>query len=180
MCIYFYRVATWLSTDGFAVWLPNQSGFRYLMLPVGVCLAFAITAIRSFAAGAVAGAGSGLALVYNLETGVGVTAALGMAWLLRTRHKFARQWFTSAMAGLVSISAVFLLLAAVHRYYFGYWPLPMNTDLSVNLLAAVNQGYGGLPLQFRPLPILIMAHAGYQFVCGVHAVLDRRVAEPIP
>jgi hypothetical protein len=165
---------TWLSTDGFAVWLPNQSGFRFAMMPLAVCLAFAAGRMPPLTSATAIGAGSGLALIHNLETGIAVTAGLGMAFLLRGLRLDRGQFASSMLAGLLAFCSVFLGLAVLYRLAFGLWPLPSNAGEALSLLAAIRDGFGGLPLQFRPLPLLLMAHAGYVLVTAVRALVSRQ------
>jgi hypothetical protein len=137
--------STWLSTDGFAVWLPNQSGFRFAMMPMAVCLAYAAGRMSPIAGATVIGASSGLAIIHNFETGVAVTAGLGMAFLLRGVRLELGQLIASMLAGLAAFCCVFLSLGVLYRLAFGVWPLPSNAGEALSLLATLRDGYGGLP-----------------------------------
>ncbi|RDI48135.1 hypothetical protein [Aquicella lusitana] len=171
-------VVPWLSTDGFAVWYPNQSGLRFLMVPVAICFVLLINRTSTIWAGGIAGGVSGFALIANFETGVVATAGLGMAWLVQLRHQPLRAWVTSAISGMVALFSVFLMLALSYRYFFKAWPFPTDIKSLASFFLLFTGGFGGLALPLRSLVIVIMAHASYKFMQSMQCIFDRKSIAP--
>ena len=162
-------VAPWTSTVSTHIWYPNISGLRVLMLPVAVLVSEALVSTRFLTASALIGTTTGLALLYNLETGLAITAGLGLAWLLRSRSENRPRVLLSALVGIASTFILGGIFVAIYYQSFGAWMWPISSDF---LLASVG-GYGGLPLKFNALALLIVLHAGYVFSKSIYAIINR-------
>ena len=166
-----------LALGNVAVQFPNNSGFRFVMLPLGV---LALTRIQrgSFAgASALVGAVAMLALLHNTETGIAVLAGLGLAWLLRIRSSSAIGSAVGLTAGLAAATAVACLFILAHRAMLGDWPV-LEFGGGRGLLQSFGSGFGGLPPTFRIAVFIIFGHAGYVFVRALATLLGRQDAAP--
>jgi|GEM_PF-6635161 len=170
-------VIPWLSTDSFAIWFPNQSGLRFLMMPVALCFSAVIERVSKIQAGMMVGGISGLALIANFETGIAVTAAMGITWLLQLRHQPRRLWLYSVIAGIAGFFSIFLVYSLMYFYFFKAWPLGSIFTFFLTYVA----GFGGLELPFRPIVLVMMAHAGYIFIQSIQGVLNpqAKVSDPM-
>ncbi len=171
-------IVPWLGTDSDSIWYPNQSGLRCLMMPAAICLSFLIGRTSATVASMLIGLTAGLALIANIETGVAVTASLGMAWLVQMRTEPLRIWLRSAIIGMVMFSGVFFTLAFTYHYFFGAWPLPSDKASLLTYLDAFTNNVGGLEIPFRPLVIVILMHAGYQFMVSLRCIFNKQLIAP--
>jgi hypothetical protein len=171
------NIVPWLGNLGPAIWFPNQSGIRFFMLMVGVLVACLLKDARSRETGAIVGATAAVAILYNPETGIAVTAGLGIAWLMRVRSETLSLAATSAIIGLAVMGSVFGVVAAVYQISFGA-PLIPSFDSATAVLRLYSGGYGGIKLSFDPLALLILVHAAYVFVLAIRYLLDPRSQRP--
>ncbi len=175
----FFTVAVlpWLSIDSASTWLPTQSGLRFLFFPIAICTVFIIERMSAIRAGAFAGLIAGLALIANFETGVAVTAGLGVAWLVKIRSAFPRIWLTSAVIGVAAILGCYFTLDLTYHYFFGASILPDGIDSLFKRLTETGK-FGGLKLPFRSIVIVILAHASYIFIQSFRALFNHHVVAP--
>lgn len=170
-------VVPWLSTEGSSTWLPNQSGLRFLFLPIAVCSVFLIERISVIRAGFVAGLVAGLALIANFETGVVATAGLGVAWLIRVRNEAPRLWFYSAMSCFAAAFGCYFMLELTYRNFFGASIFPDGISALFERLSN-SGGFAGLKLPFRSLAIVIIVHSSYKFIESISGVFNRSINAP--
>lgn len=165
-----------LTTAHPAVLYPNQSGLRFLMLPLAVLVAQRLDRMRPVPGSLLAGATAALALLHNPETGVAATIGLGTAWLLVTPRRQGA--WRALLAGLVGFALVPLMLALAYRAAFPAWPLPSAETLG--LIGKFAAGYGGLRLAWRPLPVALALLAALVFAAALRAMLRRDAPRPNP
>jgi hypothetical protein len=165
-----------LSTAHPAVLYPNQSGLRFLMLPLAVLVAQRLDRMRPLPGSLLAGATAALALLHNPETGVAATIGLGTAWLLVAPRR-PGAW-RALLAGLLGFGLVPLLLAVAYRAAFAAWPLP--TAETLGLIGKFAAGFGGLRLAWRPLPVALALLAALVFAAALRAMLRRGAPRPNP
>ncbi len=169
LCYYLWSGRSWLPTAicgipvvAFAgtlhdaVLAPNQSGWRFLVFPIGILFLVMRPSVasrpRTF--GVVWG---GLILL-NLETGIAVGAAYATSILLEHESRqHLRLWGTIGRFLLGSILTL-TLFAVGFWFAFGYLPVP---GLSGTTFARFSAGYGGLSLYFGVAWILILSHSVY-------------------
>ena len=151
-------IGPWVSTSHLAVYYPNQSGWRSFGLAAGVAILLICRrqSLRSVAI--VLGASACFLLLYNPETGLCLSFGYGLFLLSRCRNLRLTQ-----IGGLVlraAMGAVIVLLAVFISYHagLGAWP-PFSPAPLLGFIRRFGQGFGGLPLFFDPLAILIFIHS---------------------
>ncbi len=164
--------APFLSLGGVAVLYANQSGLRFLMMPVAVLAMLALARGPLVPASAAAGAVALLALLHNTETGIAITAALGFAWLVRVRTLGQPRWGVALGAGLLAAGGVLLAALALHRAVFGAW-VPQDIAAGAPMLAHFAAGFAGMPPRVRLVALVLFCHAGYVVVRALGAILGR-------
>lgn len=182
LALFFVALATspWLGTLSSTILAPTQSGLRFLMVPVGVIVAVLMKDIPPKIAGLAVGTTSALSLLYNLETGIAVSAGLAVAWLVQMRLHPLAVGLQSLLLGLLGVAAAVLMFAALYRLQFGAWPLPQSSDAIIGAIKIVAGGYVGSRVRFRPLALVILLCAAYVLVRTIRATFDRRVEAPDP
>ncbi len=78
MWLFLALALPWVSTIGYGVLFPNQSGFRFIFFALFMAAIAICSSLRSMAVALPFGALAGLSLLWNVETGVAVTAASGL------------------------------------------------------------------------------------------------------
>jgi hypothetical protein len=176
IAIVFFAVAVvpWLSTDGFGIWYPNQSGIRFLMIPIAICASHFIQKATPIAASIISGSIIGTALLANFETGITVAAGLGLCWLLYMRNRGVAVWLKAIACAALSLLSAFIILTAIYYFYFKTSPFPNNVKFGVSYLGLLTNGFAGLELPFRPLVFVIMAHAGYIFINSISVFFQKK------
>jgi hypothetical protein len=165
-----------LTTAHPAVLYPNQSGLRFLMLPLAALVAQHFPCGRFVRRSALAGGTAALALLHNPETGIAATAGLGVAWLLvAVRRPDAWRALAAGLAGFVAVPVV---LALAYRGLFAAWPWPEGEALG--LVSRFAAGFGGLRLAWRPLPVAIALLAAGVLAASFRAILRRDAPLPDP
>lgn len=171
-------IVPWLSTEGLAIWFPNQSGLRSLFVPISICIVFLAKNLSFFRASAFIGGTGALALLANFETGIVVVAGLGMAWLLLSHSQSWYQRIAPTIMLLITFFFIFYALALIYHYYFAAWPYRNPIELLSLYFFQFTSGFGGLKLPFRALVILIMAHSSYICVKSILYLLGRTTCTP--
>lgn len=166
-----------LSAANAAVQLPNQSGLRFLMFPVAILAAAAISRWSLPKSSTLVGAVCAIAMLHNAETGLAVTAALGLSWLVRARSTTIPQALMGSFLGVLSLLSVAVLAAVGHWIALGYWPAISGSD-NFSLLSGFGAGYGGLPFEFKLLAIFMFAHAGYCVARSLFHIISKRAFSP--
>jgi len=112
------------------VLFPNQSGFRYIMLPVGVLTLTLLQRGSLVPATGLAGVVAMLALLHNLETGIAVVAGLGLVWLLRASAECTSSLVLGLLTGVFSAVAVAVVASRGSRCLAGHciwaWFVPLS------------------------------------------------------
>jgi hypothetical protein len=171
-------VAPFLTTVGDATTVPNQSGLRFLMLPLAAIAANYYEEARPWIAGMLMGALGCIALLYNFETGVAVVAGLGLAWMLRVRGEPLPGILASAVLAAASAALIIGVLLIAYYFYFGSLPFPKELSSNLKTIGLFMSGYGGMTLQSGLVAALIAVHAAYLFVGAVRALLNKNYAVP--
>jgi hypothetical protein len=165
-----------LTTAHPAVLYPNQSGLRFLMLPLAALVAQHFAHGSFVLRSALAGGTAALALLHNPETGIAATAGLGVAWLLVAVRR-PDAWHALAAAVAVFI-AMPIAVALAYQTVFAAWPWPRGEALS--LVSRFAAGFGGLRLAWRPLPVAIALVAAGALAASLRATLRRDARKPDP
>ncbi len=151
-------IGPWVSTSHLAVNCPNQSGWRSFGLAAGVAILL-VCRRQSLRRVAIAlGAGACFLLLYNPETGLCLSFGYGL--FLLSRRKNLRLTQIGGLALCAAMGAVIVLLAVLisYRTGLGAWP-PLSAAPLLGFISRFGQGFGGLPLFFDPLAILIFVHS---------------------
>jgi hypothetical protein len=172
--------APWLYTLGLGVMRPNLSGFRCLMMAVAALLAGPACRARPVTAGAIIGATVGIALLHNLETGIGVGAGLGIAWLLGVRSLPLATQVGSAAVGAGTFSTVLIAFGALYWAMVGASPSVAGVSSLFDNIRLFSSGFLGLAPESRPIVLVILLHASYVLVASIRAILNQRYPAPDP
>ena len=156
--------APFLSLGSPALHYPNQSGFRFVMLPVGVLMLTLLQRGSLITATGLSGAVSMLALLHNLETGIVILVGLGFAWLCRARDERANDSAFALAAGFASALAVAMVLLLAHRLVLGIW-LVVDVDGGLDFMKSfLGGGFGGMRPPLHIVVFVIFGYTGYVFV----------------
>ena len=159
-------IGPWVSTSHLAVYYPNQAGGRSFGLAAGVVIMLMCRRQPVRWVAIALGAGACFLLLYNPETGLCLSFGYGLFLLSRQRNlKFAQIGGLALRAAMGAVM-VFLTVAVSYRLGLGTWP-PLSAALLPGFIAKFGQGFGGLPLYFDPLAILIFVHATYVVISSV-------------
>jgi hypothetical protein len=168
-----------LGTANEAVFFPNQSGLRFVMLPVAALAAIMLERWSLTPASLLVGAVAMIALLHNTETGISILAGLGLGWLVRARAVRAFEFTIGVLAGLTAAAGVVGLAVLAHFAVFGLWPATDFSNL-MGLARDFGSGYGGLALHMRVAVLVVLGYAGYVVVRARACVLGRAGARPDP
>ncbi|MEQ1697501.1 MAG: hypothetical protein ABL901_16835 [Hyphomicrobiaceae bacterium] len=171
-------VAPYLALSNFAILYPNLSGARYLMLPVAALAAIALERWPFSRASLSTGVVAGFAIVLNPETGIAITAGLGLGWVFRARVSPKSEWQVGLFAGLGAFACVFALAALGHYAILGYWPDCCRVASSGNapgFAQSFAMGYNGQPLIVGALILVILGSASYVVIQALATLLGREV-----
>ena len=160
-------VLPWIHNNHQNVFFPNQSGMRFIFVPLALILLRCSHGLAPRHAGPAAGALAALALLWNLETGMAVTAAVAVHLGARAGRSWSA-WGSSGLgfgAGLAAAGVATTLLSGVG---LGVWPLQFGIPRKLIERTTGGLGYG-YPLHVDLLAILV-------FGCAVWAVLDLAIA----
>ena len=153
-------IGPWVSTSHMAVFYPNQTGWRSFGLAAGVAILLLCRQQPLWRVASILGATAAFLLLYNTETGLCLSFGYGLFLLSRLRTlAFTDVGKLAARAALPAFM-VLLVVLIFFRASLGTWP-PFEAALLFGLIAKFGQGYGGLPLYFDPLALLILIHSMY-------------------
>jgi hypothetical protein len=157
-------VLPWVHNNHQNIFFPNQSGVRFMFFPLAIVLfryAHRLTAGRAALAW---GAFAALALLWNVETGVAVTAGIVVHLGARAERLSVGSLLPSGLRFLAGAAAGFVAVGLLGGVGLGLWPLAF--DLPRRLVQRTATGFGyGYPLYLDPLAIVIFGYA-------IWAVLD--------
>jgi hypothetical protein len=161
-----------LSTVGQAIWFPNHSGLRFLMLPIAAMVAGVFERTTPQWAGALSGIVVGVALIYNLETWIAIIGGLGLAWMLRLRSASFFTWASSASWGVAALCMVLCAFALLYYYYFGDWLLLSKGEATIDIFSLFTSGYGGRNIELTAVApvIVILGHSAYILIRSVRSL----------
>ncbi|MFO0508425.1 MAG: hypothetical protein ACK5YZ_00295 [bacterium] len=161
-----------LSTNGLPIWFPNQTGVRFLFLPIAMITVLLSFSKLNWGAALVFGAVGGLSVVHNVETGLMISAALGLTLLCGLAQASLRTILIAALSGLSGALAVLFATSVfvVMRTDSGYEELIAPI---LGLFKLFLGGFGGLKLRLTPVFVLILLHASYLVFIGVRAAFRR-------
>jgi hypothetical protein len=155
-------IGPWVSTSHSAVYYPNQTGWRSFGLAVGVAVLILCRRQPLWRLASILGASAAFSLLYNPETGLCIAFAYGVFLLSRLRSLALIQAGGLALRAALAAVAVLLVVLICFRTGLGTWP-PFDAALLFGMITRFGQGYGGLPLYFDPLALLIFVHSVYMF-----------------
>jgi hypothetical protein len=161
-------VLPWVHNTHQNIFFPNQSGLRFVFVPLSIVLLRWSHRLSTRAAALAAGAFAALAVLWNLETGVAVTAALVVHLAARSGRLSWRGLLSPAVflgGGLAAGCVVVGLLSGVG---LGVWPLQFGLPRKLLERATAGLGYG-YPLYPDLLAVVT-------FGCAIWAVLDLAAA----
>ncbi len=154
-------IGPWLSTSHLAVYYPNLAGWRNLGLAAGVAVLLLCKQSQARTAWLL-GATAGLLLLYNPETGICLTFGYALFLLSRQKNVTWNQLSGLAWRAVAGALISFVIVLILCRAGLGAWP-PFSATAIFGFVTRFGQGYGGLPLYFDPLAVLIMVHCVYLF-----------------
>lgn len=153
--------------------MPNLMGWRFLGFPLAVLAVLAAQRMTPHRGAMFLGGGAGFALLYGLDTGTAITAALVLCVVLRFtgegRQPWSR-WLAGGAAFLAGTALVLLAFLVVHRVALGHWMQPEAPFALVRNLVLRAGGFGGHAPTFDPLAIVAFGHAAAVLV---HAWIER-------
>ena len=150
----------WISTAGGSILGPTASGLRFMSYPVAVLVLLLAPRLSRQGQGLALGLTAGLALLHNLETGLCIALAFAAYSIVAERagdfRALFRRLLWMLLAGLASL-ALYLLL---FRLGLGRWPAA-SLDNLFHFIRLFSSGFGGLPLVFDPLALLVLLYPAY-------------------
>ncbi|HET7340151.1 MAG TPA: hypothetical protein VFL90_01720 [Methylomirabilota bacterium] len=167
-------VLPWVQNNHLNIFFPNQSGLRFLFFPltiVALRLSHRVPVARAALAGGVFAA---LALLWNLETGLALTAGIAVHLGARGERLSPAVLLPLALRFLAGLAGGGLVVGLVSGVGLGLWPL----DLLRRLLQRTAVGYGyGYPLYVDLMALLLL---GYAIWALLELVVARRAGRPDP
>jgi hypothetical protein len=169
--------APFLSTSNNAVFFPQASGLRFVMLPVAALAAIMLDRWSLIPASLLVGTIATIALLHNTETGIAILAGLGLGWLVRARAVRPSEFTFGALAGLTAGAALMGLAALAYFSVFGFWP---SIDFSnpIGLAQDFGAGFGGFLLPKRVAVFVVLGYAGYVVTRALACILGRAGLRP--
>lgn len=171
-------VIPWLTTDSITIWRPNQTGLRYLFIPIAISTMWLIQHLPLRQASILVGIITGLSLLANFETGIVVMAGLGMSWLLLCRQRPLLEKLYGALLGVIAVTLVFITWALIYLMVFHASPLPDGIYNLFSFLSLFAGGFGGLGLPLRVIVVCMMCHAGYIFIRAITGIVNTQSVIP--
>jgi hypothetical protein len=165
-------VLPWVSNNHLNIFFPNASGMRYLFLPLTVVWLRLSHGLASERAALAGGVFSALALLWNLETGVAVTA--GVAVHLGARAERLRLTALVPLLGryVGGLAAGLLGVGLMIGLGLGRWPLDLPRKLLDRTTIGASYGY---PLYLDLMAIVIFGYV----VWAVMGLVVARRAGPV-
>ncbi|HLK88486.1 MAG TPA: hypothetical protein VKZ18_01250 [Polyangia bacterium] len=161
----FVPVLAMIHTLHASVFCPNQSGLRFLGIPLGVLCLLSVRR-RERAPAFLLGLAGGALIAFNPETGFALVAGYVVYLLSAAVGSPDGQSRRGTLFRLgAGLAVVPLLLGVVFWIGYGYPPAPMGGSRGYALLK-FSGGYGGLPLYFGIGWIVVLTHALYELASG--------------
>jgi hypothetical protein len=159
-------VGPWAGTSHPAMFYPNQTGWRSLGLAVGAAVLVMCRHRPLSQAALILGASASFLLLYNPETGLCMSFGYGLFLISRLRNLALDQIAGIALHAILGASVVGLAVLIFYRAGLGAWP-SLAPSFLFGYIGRFGQGYGGLPLYFDPLALLIFIHSIYVVASSV-------------
>ncbi len=153
----------WIGTFSRAIVFPNQSGWRFLGLAIGILLIAILRQQTRRRQSYILGAATTLLVLYNPETGIAVTC--GFLSFLVLVDGFSLGFVKVLARFIFAAAAVLTLVVVLYFLEFGLWSADVFSF--VNLISAFSRGYGGLKVYFDPLAFGIFVHSAVIVAGGV-------------
>jgi hypothetical protein len=166
-------LAPFLSTNGLPIWFPNQTGIRFIFLPIAMITVLVTISDDSWRKALSFGAVGGLGIVHNLETGLIISAALGITLLFGLAKASIPIMVLASLGALCAGMSVFFATAAfmIMQTNAGY------DELASPLLGFFSlfvSGFGGLHLRLTPPFLVILLHASYLVFRGADSAVRQK------
>jgi hypothetical protein len=172
-------VVPFLAMENQAVLLANQSGLRFVMLPVGALAAMALERWPLARGTAFVGAVAALALLHNIETGIAILFGLGLGWLVRARAARTAEVAVGVFSGSIAFAAMLSLAVLAHFAVFGRYPA-VGAGKIMDIIRDFGSGFAGLELSVSIPALVILGHAGYVVLRALAFLLGRPGTRPAP
>lgn len=164
----------WVNNNHLNIFFPNQSGLRFMFFPLVIVLARYSHRLAASRAALAWGAFAALAVAWNLETGLAVTAGAVVHLGATADRLSVRSLLPSAARFLAGAAAVVLVVGSSSGVALGLWPLAFRVPQRLVQRTATGYGYG-YPLYVDPVAILIFGYAIWAVVALAAARRDGRV-----
>jgi hypothetical protein len=161
-------VLPWVHNNHQAIFFPNQSGLRYVFFPLAIVLLRWSHRLAPHRAAPAAGAFATLALLWNLETGVAVTAAVVVHLVVRSGPVLRGGWLRPALHFGAGCAAAGVVVGLLSGLGLGIWPVEFGIPRKLIERTTAGLAYG-YPLSVDLLATLV-------FGCAIWAVLDLAAA----
>jgi hypothetical protein len=174
----FLPILAFAHTLHISIFCPNQSGWRFLGLALGLLLLVVLSRRNDRRLPMILGGALGALLVFNPETGLVVGAAYAVylvSGFARDRPS-ARHIFGAAAVFASSVGVAPLAFALLFRLMLGYFPNPFHRGSS-SALSHFAGGYGGLKIYFSISWIVILVHSIFEIIragLAIDALSSRR------
>lgn len=161
--ILFYLVlfGVYVGTISSSTLYPNQSGLRFIGLPLWVLLLIFSKRLPLKLVPLLLGCSSGFLLLFNLETGIALSFG-SIVFVVTLEH--ITHWQKIAFRFLLFNIGIFVaitLFSVFFKIAFGDWPLFFSSALDLELIKNFSDGYGGLPLKISLIALLVFSHCVY-------------------
>lgn len=159
-------VLPWIHSLHLSLSFPNQSAWRFIGLPVGVLLLLTLGRARSERMPLLLGSVAGVALLFNLETGIALSCGLLIFQIARVGPAPIATWPGRAAGFALGLAAVVLVVLLIYRVGLGAWSIPNSLPELLGSIFSFSAGFGGYTLSGEPLALVIFLHASYVVVYG--------------
>lgn len=151
-------VLPWVHNTHFNIFFPNQSGLRFIFFPLAIVMFRCAHRLSAQHAAVAWGSFAALAILWNLETGVAVTAGVVVHLAMRCERLSPGDVLPSAARFLLGLAAVCVAVGLVGGLGLGLWPLGFG--LPRRLIERTATGYGyGYQLYLDPVAVLLFGYA---------------------
>ncbi len=151
-------IGTWVSTAHSAIYFPNQSGWRFIGLALGVLFLLLIRFQTLSKAAFILGLGTVFLILYNPETGICLTFGYGLFLLSRLRTFNIAAIFSLAIRFIIGATIASLGIILLYRIGLGEFPT-INPALFLGFIGRFGEGYSGLALKFDPFALIIFVYS---------------------
>lgn len=155
-----FLILPWAHNAHQNLFFPNQSGFRFLAIPIAMVALALAARFEDRKASYFLGATAGISLAWNLETGVAITTALAAFVLLRVPQPLSFSSAKLLLRFFLSIVCVAIAVAMLEYGFFRDFSLTSAFYGSFSQKAAIREGYG-LSLYWDPIALVLAGTAGW-------------------